>query len=140
MGIGIFGSGVSAMNAAQIGLATTEHNIANANTPGFTRQEIVQGTRLPQSTGAGYVGQGVDVSTVKRIYNEFLFNQVLQGQTQASQLETYYQQIGQIDNMLADSDAGAAKGALEDNGKQLSALIGRPTTTLFDAVKAALAK
>ncbi|HEU4818743.1 SDR family oxidoreductase [Janthinobacterium sp.] len=43
-------------------------------------------------------------------------------------------------DLLADSDAGAAKGGLEDNGKQLSALIGRPTTTLLDAVKAALAK
>ena len=42
--------------------------------------------------------------------------------------------------LLADSDAGAAKGALEDNGRQLSALIGRPTTSLLDAVKAALAK
>ncbi|OEZ48686.1 quinone oxidoreductase 2 [Janthinobacterium sp. MP5059B] len=43
-------------------------------------------------------------------------------------------------DLLADSDAGAAKGGLEDNGKQLSALIGRPTTSLFGAVKAALAK
>jgi NAD(P)H dehydrogenase (quinone) len=43
-------------------------------------------------------------------------------------------------DLLADSDAGAAKGALEDHGKQLSTLIGRPTTTLLDAVKAALAK
>jgi NAD(P)H dehydrogenase (quinone) len=43
-------------------------------------------------------------------------------------------------DLLADSDAGAAKGALEDHGKQLSALIGRPTTTLLDAVKAALGK
>lgn len=42
--------------------------------------------------------------------------------------------------LLADSDAGAAKGGLEDNGKQLSALIGRPTTRLQDAVKAALTK
>jgi NAD(P)H dehydrogenase (quinone) len=42
--------------------------------------------------------------------------------------------------LLADSDAGAARGGLEDNGKQLSALIGRPTTRLQDAVKAALAK
>jgi flagellar hook-associated protein 1 FlgK len=90
MGIGIFGSGVSALNAAQIGLSTTEHNIANANTPGFNRQEVVLATRFPQATGAGFIGQGVDVSTVKRIYNEFLSNQVLQGQAQASQLETYY--------------------------------------------------
>ena len=43
-------------------------------------------------------------------------------------------------DLLADSDAGAAKGGLEDNGKQLSALIGRPTTRLQDAVKAALAR
>ncbi|MGK5073790.1 SDR family oxidoreductase [Janthinobacterium sp. ZB1P44] len=43
-------------------------------------------------------------------------------------------------DLLADSDAGAAKGGLEDNGKQLSALIGRPTTSLQDGVKAALAK
>ena len=106
MGIGIFGSGVSALNAAQIGLSTTEHNIANANTPGFNRQEVLLGTRLPQATGAGFIGQGVDVSTVKRIYNEFLSGQVLQGQAQASQLETYYQQIGQINNMLADPKTG----------------------------------
>ncbi|RFC39660.1 MAG: flagellar hook-associated protein 1 FlgK [Candidatus Nitrotoga sp. CP45] len=113
MGIGIFGSGVSALNAAQIGLSTTEHNIANANTPGFNRQEVVLATRFPQATGAGFIGQGVDVTTVKRIYNEFLSNQVLQGQAQASQLETYYQQIGQIDNMLADSDAGLSPALQE---------------------------
>ncbi len=41
--------------------------------------------------------------------------------------------------MLADSDAGTAKGALEDNSKTLSRLIGRPTTpwseTVAEAVK-----
>lgn len=42
--------------------------------------------------------------------------------------------------MLADSDAGTAKGGLEEHGKQLSALIKRPTTSLAEAVKAALAK
>ena len=113
MGISVFGSGLSALNAAQIGLSTTEHNIANANTPGFNRQEVVLTTRIPQSTGAGFIGQGVDVSSVKRIYNEFLSTQVLQGQAQASKLETYYQQIGQIDNMLADSDAGLSPALQE---------------------------
>jgi NAD(P)H dehydrogenase (quinone) len=42
--------------------------------------------------------------------------------------------------LLADSDAGASKGALFDDGHQLSALIGRPTTPLAAAMKAALAK
>jgi NAD(P)H dehydrogenase (quinone) len=42
--------------------------------------------------------------------------------------------------LLADSDAGASKGALFDDGRQLSALIGRPTTPLAVAMKAALAR
>jgi NAD(P)H dehydrogenase (quinone) len=41
--------------------------------------------------------------------------------------------------LLADSDVGASKGGLFDDGHQLSGLIGRPTTPLADVVKAALA-
>ena len=41
--------------------------------------------------------------------------------------------------LLSDSDAAAAKGALFDDGHQLSALIGRPTTPMAASVKAALA-
>jgi len=40
--------------------------------------------------------------------------------------------------LLADSDAGAAKGALFDDQRQLSALIGRPTMALADMIKVAL--
>lgn len=40
--------------------------------------------------------------------------------------------------VLADSDVGLARGELEDHGRQLSTLIGRPTTPLADAVRAAL--
>ena len=41
--------------------------------------------------------------------------------------------------MLADSDAGVAKGALEDDGHALSRLIGRPTTPMAETVREALA-
>ncbi|MDP1672631.1 MAG: flagellar basal body protein, partial [Burkholderiales bacterium] len=58
MGSGIFGIGVSGLNAAQAGLVTTGHNIANANTPGYHRQAIVQSTPAPLLTGGGFFGQG----------------------------------------------------------------------------------
>lgn len=106
MGNSIFGVGLSGLNAAQLGLLTTGHNISNAGTPGYTRQQIVQNSNIPQLTGAGFIGQGVQVSTVKRIYNQFLSSQVLQAQTQGSQLDTYYTQIKQIDNMLGDPSSG----------------------------------
>jgi NAD(P)H dehydrogenase (quinone) len=44
-----------------------------------------------------------------------------------------------IAGLLSDSDAGAAKGALFDDGRALSRLIGRPTTPLAASVTAALA-
>ena len=102
----IFSIGLSGLNAAQAGLATTQHNIANANTPGYSMQQIVQSANTAQYTGSGYIGEGTNVITVKRVYNDFLNTQILQGQTQASQLSTYQTQVTQIDNMLADPNAG----------------------------------
>ena len=106
MGSSIFGIGASALNAAQAGLVTTGHNISNASTPGFSRQEIVQASNTPELTGAGFFGQGVQVSTVKRMYSDFMSSQVTLAQTQSSQLDSYYAEIQQIDNMLGDVSAG----------------------------------
>ena len=106
MGNSIFGIGLSGLNAAQAGLLTTGHNISNAGTPGYNRQQIVQATNIPQLTGAGFIGQGVQASTVKRIYNQFLASQALEAQTQSSQLDSYYTQIRQLDNMLGDPSSG----------------------------------
>ena len=104
----LFTSALSGMNAAQMGVATTEHNIANASTPGFTRQQILVGSNAGQQTGAGFIGQGVNVSGVKRIYDQFLTTQVQMEQTQASYLSTYHTALTQIDNLVADPAAGAS--------------------------------
>lgn len=113
MSTGIISIGISGLNAAQLGLQTTEHNIANASTPGFSRQRIQQSTQAPVLTGAGFVGQGTTVSTVERLYNGLLVNQVNTAQTSVSELESYYMQIKQIDNMLADPNSGLSP-ALQD--------------------------
>ncbi len=108
--VGIYNSALSGMNAAQIGLATTEHNIANANTPGFSRQQVVLGTLLANAFGGGYLGQGVDVTNVKRIYDQYLNTQVLQQQNQASYLSSYHSEISHIDNLLSDPTTGVSAG------------------------------
>ena len=48
---GIYGIGVQALNAAQLSLLTTQHNIANVKTPGFHRQQVLQATNFAQPTG-----------------------------------------------------------------------------------------
>ncbi|MDP2805203.1 MAG: flagellar hook-associated protein FlgK, partial [Gallionellaceae bacterium] len=109
----ILGISVSALGAAQMGLQTTGHNIANANTAGYSKQEVVTTTRKAQFSGAGYLGQGVNVDTVKRAYSEFMNGQVLSEQSQASMLNTYHAQIKQIDNVIADPVAGISP-AIQD--------------------------
>lgn len=102
----IFTIGVSGLNAAQAGMLTTSHNISNASTPGYNRQTIVQGTNVPTFTGAGFIGQGTHVETVKRIYDQFLSGQVLGAEAGAAEMDSYLAQIKQIDNLLADENAG----------------------------------
>ena len=102
----LFEIGVSGLNAAQASLRTASHNISNAATPGFTRQEAMQSTNLPQLTDSGFIGNGVKVDTVRRLYNEFLSNQVVSSQARSSELDTFYAQLSQIDNILADPSVG----------------------------------
>ena len=58
----IFSIGKTALFAAQAGLSTTGHNIANANVVGYSRQLLVQESALAQYYGYGFVGNGTDVA------------------------------------------------------------------------------
>jgi len=115
----ILSVGQSALAAAQAGLATTGHNIANAATPGYSRQIVIQSSAGSQNTGAGFIGKGANVTDVKRVYNELIAGQVRTAQSAQMQSQTYYSQISMIDNVLADS-AGGVSPALQDffNGIQ----------------------
>ena len=106
MAIGFFNTGISGLNAAQAGLLTAGHNIANASTAGYSRQYTIQTTNNPYATGAGFIGQGTNVLTVKRAYNEFLLREVRTAETNVAELSAYATQINQIDNLLADPSAG----------------------------------
>lgn len=110
---GIYGIGVQALNSAQLSLLTTEHNIANVNSAGFHRQEVLQATNFALPTGSGYVGQGAQVETIRRLYNHFLDEQVLSASSQSQFYDTYYNAIKQIDNILADPNAGLSPAIQE---------------------------
>lgn len=106
MASNILNIGTTALNAAQAGLSVTGHNIANASTPGYSRQEIVQTAALGQKFGAGYFGQGTEVSQVRRNYSNFLASQLNNAQSASSATNMYASQMSQIDNILADSSSG----------------------------------
>lgn len=105
--------GKTGLYAAQAALSTTGHNITNANVAGFSRQVVVQATTAALDTGVGFQGTGTQVAQIKRYSDNFLNTQVRNAQASTSGLESYYSQIKQIDNLLADSTSGLSP-AMQD--------------------------
>ena len=103
---GIFNIGLTGLTAAQNNLTTISHNIANATTPGYHRQRVDLQNAYPQATGNGFIGSGVDVVTVTRLYSEFLDNQVTVAQGRLAYLESFRDSVAQIDNLVADPNSG----------------------------------
>ncbi len=66
--------GYSGLNVAQQGIDTTGHNIANVDSEGYTRQRVVSEAATPVSMLPGQVGNGADVQTVKRVFDNFVFD------------------------------------------------------------------
>lgn len=104
----ILSIGLSGTAASERAIATASHNIANAQTEGFSRQRVQVDTRPPQLTGVGALGTGVKINNVKRIHDEFVSSEMRSNASIANGLQTNYDFTSQIDNMLADPQAGLA--------------------------------
>ena len=104
----LLGISVSGALASQRALATTGHNIANANTEGYSVQRVELGARKPQIAGNGAIGTGVNVNTVRRMFDDFVNTEVQENTATSNALETNYNYTSQVDNLLADPNVGLA--------------------------------
>jgi flagellar hook-associated protein 1 FlgK len=105
---GPFGIALSGLQSFQRAINTTSHNIVNASTEGYSRQRVDLTERNPNFTGTGFVGNGVDVVTVRRYYDGFLSQQMRSSSTAFTEIDQYYSMAAQIDNILADSTTSMA--------------------------------
>lgn len=104
---GILSNAISGLQASQIALRTAGNNISNANTAGYSRQEVNFSTRQEQQFGgAGFLGNGVNTESVTRVVNEFINTQLRLDTTTFNQLDKYNQNIGKVDRLFSDSSTG----------------------------------
>jgi len=123
----LLGISTSGVQAAQRALSTVGHNIANSSTPGFSRQRTELDTRTPQFAGNGTIGTGVVVNSVDRYYDEFLTSEVRHTNSLSQFLNKSYEFTTQVDNLLADPEAGLAP-ALSDFFDSVNGLANDPTS------------
>jgi len=89
----VMDTSLSAMFMSQAGLATTSHNIANADRPGYSRQENILTSRAALKLPYGVIGMGVDVARIRRAQDEFLLSSL---RVQTARRESY----GAVDDTL----------------------------------------
>lgn len=104
--MGILGTSLSGLMAAQRSLETASHNIANVNTEGYSRQRAEYGTRQAEFTGAGYIGQGVNATTVARSYDQFIANQLTASTSSFSEADGFSTMAAQVDNIVSSAVTG----------------------------------
>ncbi|HYG44347.1 MAG TPA: flagellar hook-associated protein FlgK [Bordetella sp.] len=102
----LYNLALSGLSASQAGMEVTSHNINNAANAGYSRQRLATSTAGAAATGQGYFGRGVQIDTVKRQYDSFLYRQMVGAQGTGAQLGTHYDQISQINNLFADRTVG----------------------------------
>ncbi|MBV8501801.1 MAG: flagellar hook-associated protein FlgK [Paucibacter sp.] len=103
--------GVTALFANQAALQTIGQNIANANTPGYSRQSVVLSTPPGQFTGSGFFGKGVSVDTVIRAHSDFLTSQANSTSATQSLDQTHSDYLSQLQKVFPTDDTGIGSAA-----------------------------
>ena len=113
-GLNIAYTGLLASNAA---LNTTANNISNAETAGYSRQNVVQeaSNALRTFTTYGCAGAGVDVIAIERIRDEFYDNKYWSTNTNAGQYNMKQYYMTQVEDYFADNESTQGFGTIFNN-------------------------
>ena len=129
--------GYTGLNAAQVGINTTGHNIANAETDGFTRQRVVATTTTPIASNPGQVGNGVEIQTIKRVFDNFVFDRYTQTYSDKEYSDFEKQTLEQLSTYFPEIDEVGIKADLQEYYNMWQSFSDNPDN---DAIKLALTK
>lgn len=153
---GLFGTlntATSGLRAQQVGLQTTSHNLANANTEGYSRQRVTLEANVPLSyAGVGQIGTGVLLNGITRVTDDFV---TMQLQNERASLARYQQEsdiIGQLEGVFNEpsttgighqlSELFVSWGNLASNPESITSktMVLRQSETFLDTVNHAINK
>ena len=99
----LFGSiqlGANTLQAMQIGLQVTGNNIANANTPGYVRQEVIYSPAPVQKIGNLMLGLGVQVDAIVDKIDKFVHDRLVGARGDRAGAEVQEDAYNEIENLL----------------------------------------
>ncbi|CAH0525156.1 flagellar hook-associated protein FlgK [Vibrio hippocampi] len=106
--------GTQSVLTAQRQLGTTGHNISNANTEGYSRQSVIQGTSDPRMYGGQTYGMGVHVENVRRSWDQFAVKELNMATTQMHSREENLTNLDVMSGMLSSQASKKIPETLND--------------------------
>ena len=101
---------VSGLRVSQSALRTIGHNIANANTEGYSRQSVHINSSGGLNNGGNFLGQGSYTANVERTVDNFVTAQIRQETTLHGELKAFNENILQVNELLSNEASGLVSG------------------------------
>ncbi len=136
---GVLATGTSALLAQQRAINVTGNNIANVNTPGYSRQRIALETSLPVATAAGMMSFGVVTRGIERLYDRFLGVQIRDAASKSGRWEAQQAALERVESLLDENGGWGLAAALADFFGAWHDLALKPTGEVERTVAAAAA-
>jgi flagellar hook-associated protein 1 FlgK len=134
MSSGIFSIARSALLAHQQSLSTIGQNIANAETPGYSRQEAVLIANTPVRMGYGMVGTGVNVESIIRKRDVLLDEGFRQASGQAGEAALRHTTLSSVESIFGEPTDAGLTNALDQYWNSWSDLASSPSSQAARAV------
>jgi flagellar hook-associated protein 1 FlgK len=113
--LGILNIGTTALLASQSALNTTSNNIANASTPGYTRQQVeLSSVASGLNSATGSSGNGVTVSDITRLYDSFTTLQLRTEKSNSSYWNTYSGVSSSIESIFNETSSSGIASAISN--------------------------
>ena len=99
----ILSIGKRGMMAQQAAVQVTAHNIANVNTEGYSRQEVIFEEGIPLNSNPGQTGTGVNAADIQRRYDSFIEEQLTDSKETLGNFGVQVSAFSKIEDLFNDS-------------------------------------
>lgn len=123
---GGFYIGLSSLRSSQLGLSVTGHNIANVNTPGYSRQLTVLTEAHPMNIAQGSLGLGVEVERILQVRDKFIEYRLVQQAGEQAREETLAASLGAVESLFSETQISGLQAAMSEFFGAYSALASNP--------------
>ena len=125
----MLGISSGAIGAYQRALTTVSNNIANVNTEGYSRQDVVLADSAPKQMASMYIGTGVMLQTIKRQFDAFAESNLRNSTSDLSSQKPMVDYAKRVMDIMGDKSIGLSS-AFDDFFASASALSADPASTV----------